>query len=317
MGKYLIKRILLLIPTLIVVCVIVFALMRMVPGDAVDIIVTRMNNSGNYVDPEAVRHQLGLDVPAVQQFLNWMWGAVRGDLGDSFFQYDSVWHIIKKQLPISLELGILTLILSNLISIPLGLFCAAKQDSMADYVIRILAVLFMSVPMFWLATLVLFYPAQWWGYSPEIVYTSLMKNPLKNMSMFFVPALLGALAQAGMQLRMTRTMVLDTMRQDYIRTAYAKGVKQKDVLFHHAFRNAMIPVVTIIGGSVASMVGGNVILENIFNIPGIGNQVVTALGYRDFPLVQGCVLIMSLFVMIVNLIVDLTYKWIDPRVTFD
>jgi peptide/nickel transport system permease protein len=112
-------------------------------------------------------------------------------------------------------------------------------------------------------------------------------------------------------------MVLDTMRQDYIRTAYAKGVKQKDVLFHHAFRNAMIPVVTIIGGSVASMVGGNVILENIFNIPGIGNQVVTALGYRDFPLVQGCVLIMSLFVMIVNLIVDLTYKWIDPRVTFE
>jgi peptide/nickel transport system permease protein len=317
MGKYLIKRILLLIPTLLVVCIIVFALMRMVPGDAVDIIVTRMNNSGNYVDPDAVRHQLGLDVPAVQQFLNWLWGAVRGDLGDSFFQYDSVWHIIKKQLPISLELGILTLILTNLISIPLGLFCAAKQDSVADYVIRILAVLFMSVPMFWLATLVLFYPAQWWGYSPEIVYTSLLKNPLKNMSMFFVPALLGALAQAGMQLRMTRTMVLDTMRQDYIRTAYAKGVKQKDVLFHHAFRNAMIPVVTIIGGSVASMVGGNVILENIFNIPGIGNQVVTALGYRDFPLVQGCVLIMSLFVMIVNLIVDLTYKWIDPRVTFE
>lgn len=317
MGKYLVKRILLLIPTILIVCAIVFGLMRMIPGDAVDIIVNRMTQSGQMVDEAAIRERLGLDVPAMQQFFNWLASVFRGDLGDSFFQYDSVWNIIKRQLPISLELGVITLILANLISIPLGLFCAAKQDSIPDYVIRIIAVVLMAIPMFWLATLVLFYPAQWWGYAPPVVYVSFFQDPVANLQMFLVPSLLGAFAQAGMQLRTVRTVVLDTMRQDYIRTAYAKGVKQRTVLFKHAFRNAMIPVITIIGGSIGALVGGNVILENIFNIPGIGSTLVTALGQRDFPVVQGCVLIMSVFVMIVNLVIDIAYKWIDPRVTLD
>ncbi len=317
MGKYIVKRILLLIPTVFIVCVIVFGLMRMMPGDAVDIIVVRMRNSGYTVDADAVRSMMGLDVPPVKQFFNWFLGVCHGDLGDSYFQNESVAAIIFRQLPISLELGIISLILATLLSIPLGLFCAAKQDSIADYALRIIAVLCMSVPMFWIATLVLFYPAKWWGYAPQVKYYSIFADPIKNMGMFLVPGILGAVAQAGTQLRITRSMVLDTMRQDYIRTAYAKGVKEKDVLFKHAFRNAMIPVITVIGGSVGAMVGGNVILENIFNIPGIGQQLVTSLGYRDMPLVEGCVLIMSLFVMVVNLVIDVTYKWIDPRVTFD
>lgn len=317
MGKYIIKRVLLLIPTILLICIIVFGLMRMVPGDAVDIIVNRMTQSGQTVDEDVIRERLGLDVPAAQQFIRWMGNVLRGDLGESFFQYDSVWNIISRQLPVSLELGVITLILSNLISIPLGLFCAARQDSIPDYVIRIIAVVIMAIPMFWLATLALFYPAQWWGYAPPVVYVSFFKDPIANLQMFLVPAVMGAFAQAGMQLRTVRTVVLDTMRQDYIRTAYAKGVKQRIVLFRHAFRNAMIPVITIIGGSIAALVGGNVILENIFNIPGIGQQLVTALGQRDFPMVQGCVLIMSIFVMVVNLFIDITYKWIDPRVTLD
>lgn len=317
MGKYIVKRVLLLIPTIFIICAIVFGLMRMVPGDAVDIIVNRMTQSGQTVDEAAIRARLGLDVPAVQQFFRWMGNVLRGDLGESFFQYESVLSIIGRKLPISLELGIITLVLANLISIPLGLFCAAKQDSIPDYVVRIIAVVLMAIPMFWLATLVLFYPAQWWGYAPPVVYVSFFEDPVANLQMFLVPALLGAFAQAGMQLRTVRTVVLDTMRQDYIRTAYAKGVKQRRVLFLHAFRNAMIPVITIIGGSIAALVGGNVILENIFNIPGIGQDLVTALGQRDFPMVQGCVLIMSVFVMVVNLVIDIAYKWIDPRVTLD
>ncbi len=317
MGKYVIKRILLLIPTIFIVCAIVFALMRMMPGDAADIIAVRMRNAGKTIEVEQVRELMGLNVPPVQQFFIWFGGAITGNLGDSFFQSDSVSNIIWRQLPVSLELGIISLVLANVISIPLGLFCAAKQDSIADYLLRVLAVIFMSVPMFWLATLVLFYPAKWWGYAPEVQYYSLLQDPIRNLSMFIVPGVLGALGQIGTQLRITRTMVLDTLRQDYIRTAYAKGVKQKDVLFKHAFRNAMIPVITIVGGSIGALVGGNVILENIFNIPGIGQQLVTSLGYRDFPVVEGCVLIMSLFVMIVNVIIDLCYKWIDPRVTFD
>lgn len=317
MGKYIVKRVLLLIPTIFIVCAIVFILMRMVPGDAVDIIVNRMTQSGMTVDADAVRARLGLDVPAGQQFLRWMGDVLRFDLGDSFFQFESVSSIIGRQLPVSLELGIFTLILSNLISIPIGLYCAARQDSFSDYLLRIISVVLMAIPMFWLATLVLFYPSKWWGYAPPVQYVSFFKDPLTNLQMFLVPSILGALAQAGMQLRMVRTQVLDTLRQDYIRTAYAKGVKQKRVLFHHAFRNAMIPVITMIGGSVAALVGGNVILESIFNIPGIGNTLVTALGQRDFPVVQGCVLVMSIFVMVVNLIIDIAYKWIDPRVSFD
>lgn len=317
MGKYIVKRVALLIPTILIVCAIVFILMRMVPGDAVDIIVNRMTQSGQSVDAEAVRARLGLDVPAVQQFFNWLGQVLRLDLGNSFFLNDSVANIIGRQLPISLELGVLTLVLSNLISIPLGLYCAARQDAFSDYLIRVVSVVLMAVPLFWLATLVLFYPSKWWGYAPPVQFVSFFQDPLTNLQMFVVPAVLGALGQAGMQLRIVRTMVLDTLRQDYIRTAYSKGVKQKRVLFHHAFRNAMIPVITIIGGSVAALVGGNVILESIFNIPGIGNSLVTALGQRDFPMVQGCVLIMSVFVMVVNLVIDITYKWIDPRVTFD
>ena len=317
MGKYIVKRILLLIPTIFIVCAIVFLLMRMVPGDAVDIIVNRMTQSGMVVDEAAVRARLGLDVPAFQQFFNWLWDVVRLDLGDSFFLNDSVSNIIGRQLPISLELGIITLILSNLISIPLGIYCAARQDSIGDYVIRTISVLLLSLPVFWLATMVLVYPAKWWGYAPPMTYVSFFQDPVENMRMFLVPALLGALTQAGMQLRTVRTMTLEVMRQDYIRTCWAKGVGEKRTLFVHALRNSMIPIITMIGGAVAGMIGGSVILETMFNMPGIGAQVVSALDSRDYPLVQGCVLVFSIFVMIVNLLVDLAYKWIDPRVELD
>ena len=200
MGKYIVKRILLLIPTIFIVCAIVFLLMRMVPGDAVDIIVNRMTQSGMVVDEAAVRARLGLDVPAFQQFFNWLWDVVRLDLGDSFFLNDSVSNIIGRQLPISLELGVITLILSNLISIPLGLYCAAHQDTISDYTVRIISVVLMAIPMFWLATMVLFYPSKWWGYAPPVQYISFFKDPLTNLQMFLVPAILGALAQAGIRL---------------------------------------------------------------------------------------------------------------------
>lgn len=317
MGKYFVRRLLLLIPTILIVCVIVFALMRMIPGSAVDMMVYRLNSAGISVDAAQVEAMLGMDKPAVQQFFTWIWGICRGDLGDSLFQNETVWHCISRQLPVSLELGIVTLILTNVISIPLGLYCAARQDSISDYVLRIISVLLMSIPTFWVASLVLVYPAVWWGYAPPATYVSIFRNFGQNMQMFMIPALVGAIMQAGMQLRMVRTSVLDVMRQDYIRTAWAKGVKERTILFKHAFRNSMIPIVTMIGGSVGGLIGGSVIMENLFNIPGIGNQLVTALNQRDYPVVQGCVLVFSLFVMFVNIIVDMCYKWIDPRVKLD
>lgn len=317
MAKYTIKRILLLIPTLFIVCVIVFALLRLVPGSALDQIVYKYSTAGIEIDKEAVAAQLGMDKPAVVQFFSWMGNLLRGDMGESLFQAESVWAIIKRQLPVSLELGVLTLILTNLISIPLGLFCAARQDSISDQAIRTVSVILMSLPVFWIGTLVLIYPAKWFGYAPATMYVPFFQAPLQNLSMFIIPSLLGAMTQAGAQIRMVRTMTLEVMRQDYIRTAWAKGVPERRVLFKYAFRNSMIPIITMIGGSVAMMIGGNVVMENIFNIPGLGQAMVSALNSRDYPIVQGCVLVLSLFVMCINLLVDLAYKWIDPRVTLE
>ncbi len=317
MAKYTVKRILLLIPTLLLVCIIVFALLRAVPGSAVDYMIYQFKTAGVTVDRSQVEHMLGMDQPAIVQFFDWFTGIFRGDLGQSLFQSEGVWDIIKRQLPVTLELGILTLIFSNLISIPLGIYCAARQDTISDYVIRTISVLLLSLPVFWIATMVLVYPAKWWGYAPPMSYVSFFTDPVANMKMFLVPALLGAFTQAGMQLRTVRTMTLETMRQDYIRTCWAKGVGENRILFVHALRNSMIPIITMIGGSVAGLVGGSVILESMFNIPGIGAQVVSALDARDYPLVQGCVLVFSIFVMIVNLLVDLAYKWIDPRVELE
>lgn len=318
MGKYITKRLLLLIPTLFLVCVIVFLLLRCIPGSAVEALTYRLQSSGAVeVSEEAVRAQLGMDKPAPVQFLIWFGNALRGDLGDSFFQNESVVHAMSRQIVPSLELGFLTLVLTCVISIPLGVYCAARQDTISDYTIRTVSLVLMSLPVFWIATIVLIYPAIYLHWSPPTEYVSFFKDPVANLQMFITPALLGAITNAGMQLRYVRTVMLDTMRTDYVRTAKAKGVPERVILFRHSFRNAMIPVVTLIGGSVAMLIGGSVILENLFSIPGIGQQMVVALANRDYPIVQGCVLIFSLFTMIVNVVVDISYKWIDPRVSLE
>ena len=317
MGKYFVKRVLLLIPTILLVCVIVFILMRMIPMDAVATLQQKLSANGNYVDEEYVRRLLGLDKPAVQQFFIWIGDVFRGDLGDSYFDHVTVNSILAKKLPATLELGILSLVITNLISIPLGLFCAARQDSISDYTIRVISTILIALPVFWVATLVLIYPNLWWGWAPKVTYVPIWQDPLENLSMFLLPAVLSAIGQAGIQMRTIRTMTLEVMRQDYIRTAWAKGVKEKRILFRHAFRNALIPIITIIGASVAGLIGGSVILESMFNLPGIGQQLVTALSNRDYPLVQGCCLVFSVFVMLINLLVDLCYKWIDPRVELE
>lgn len=317
MGKYILKRVLLLIPTVLVVCVLTFAMMRMLPGSALDLMVKRLMAAGQVVDVESLRVRLGLDKPAVTQFFVWMGGVLRGNLGESLFQYESVSSIISRQLPVTIQLGVMELFWTILFSVPLGVWCAARQDGIADYSFRVFAIVFMAVPTFLVASIILVYPAVWWGYAPNIQYVSIFEDFTANMRMFLVPSLIGALAQIGMQLRMVRTCCLETMRTDFVRTAWAKGCGEKRVLLRHVFRNSMIPVITVIGGSVAAIFGGNVILENLFNIPGIGQQLVTALNQRDYTVIQGCVLVMSILVMLVNLIVDICYKWLDPRVEIE
>ncbi len=318
MGKYVLKRILLLIPTTFLVCLIVFAMLRCIPGSAVDAMLYKYQSMGNTTATrEDIEVMMGMDKPAVEQFFIWMGNAVRGNLGDSLFQNESVANCILRQIGPSLELGIITLIIQLLISIPIGVLCAARQDSIADYVIRTVSLILMSMPVFWLATIVLVYPAKLWGWAPTTEYYSFFRDPIGNLSIMIVPALLGALTTAGMQLRYVRTVTLDTMRMDYVRTARAKGVKEKRILFRHCLRNAMIPVITLVGGAVSMLVGGSVIMENLFSIPGIGNQVVVSLSARDYPVVQGCVLVFSVFTMVVNMVVDISYKWLDPRIKLD
>ena len=318
MGKYLVKRIALLIPTLLIVCLVVFIMMRSLPGSAVDALMYKMQAAGNAnATVEDVEAMLGLDQPAAKQFLFWLWGVCRGDLGHCFFRNETVGEVIGRQIVPSLELGFLTLIISNLISIPLGVFCAAHQDTISDHGIRMISLLLMSIPVFWIATIVLIYPALWWRWSPPTEYVRFFEAPLENLKMFIVPAILGALTNCGMQLRYVRTVTLDTMRADYVRTARAKGVKERRVLYRHALRNAMLPVITLVGGSLSALVGGSIILESLYSIPGIGALVVTSLANRDYPLVQGCVLVFSFIVMVINVIVDLLYKKFDPRVTLE
>lgn len=317
LAKYIFKRILLLIPTVFVVCVLTFAMMRMLPGSALDFMVKRLTAAGQLVDVDMLRARLGLDQPALTQFFLWIGGVFRGDLGESLFQYESVGSIIARQLPVTIQLGVMELIWTIIFSVPLGVWCAARQDGIADYSFRIFAITFMAVPTFLVASVILVYPAVWWGYAPNIKYSGLFQDFSANMKMFLVPSLIGALAQTGMQLRMVRTCCLETLRTDYVRTAWAKGCGEKRVLLRHVFRNSMIPVITVIGGAVAGIFGGNVILENLFNIPGIGHQLVTALDQRDYPVIQGCVLVMAVLVMLINLIVDICYKWLDPRVEID
>ena len=201
MGKYFVKRVLLLIPTILLVCVIVFVLMRMIPMDAVATLQQKLSANGNYVDEEYVRQLLGLDKPAVQQFFIWIGDVLRGDLGDSYFDHTTVNSILANKLPVTLELGILSLVITNLISIPLGLFCAARQDSISDYTIRVISTILIALPVFWIATLVLIYPNLWWGWAPTVTYVPIWKDPIQNLSMFLLPALLSAIGQAGIQMQ--------------------------------------------------------------------------------------------------------------------
>lgn len=317
MGKYIVKRLLLLIPTMLLVCIIVFTLIRLIPGSAVEMVIYEYMQNGIELTTEEAEAKLGLDKPAVVQFFVWLGGLLTGDLGDSLFQSESVWQIISAEVPVSLELGILTLLITEIIAIPLGLYCASHPDSVGDVVIRTVSLILSSVPTFWIGTIILVYPAVWWGYSPPLTYVSFFEDPLANMQMFLIPALLGALTQAGMQIRTVRTMTLEVMRQDYVRTAWAKGAKESRVLSGHAFRNAMIPIITMIGGSVSGLLGGNIVMENLFNIPGIGQEVVDALTNRDYTLVQGTTVVFAIYTMLVVLIVDLLYSWCDPRVSLE
>lgn len=317
MGSYLARRLLYMIPTLLVVSVIIFSLVRMVPGDIIDQMVSEMAaqpGAGGDVDRAAIERRLGLDVPVHIQYGRWLGGVIQGDLGESFKGFGTVGEKIATRLPVTFELGILSILIGLLIALPMGVYSAVRQNSIGDYVGRTTAIAFMSVPNFWVGTMVMIYPAVLFRWSPPMEVIPFTEDPLGNLGMFIIPSLILGMALAGSTMRITRTMMLEVLRQDYIRTAWSKGLKEKVVVFRHATKNALIPVVTWVGFQIPLLVGGAVVTETIFGLPGTGRLLVDALGDRDYPVVMGITLIVAVFVVFVNLLVDLTYAWLDPRV---
>jgi peptide/nickel transport system permease protein len=312
------RRILLLIPILFIVSVIVFLLVRWIPGSAIDVIAATMGQSGiTQIDRAAIAHALGLDVPIHIQYAHWIGGIIlHGDFGSSIIQGRPVLGMILERLPVTLELGLLSLVISTVIGLLIGTFSAVRQDTWGDYSGRIVSILLISIPSFWLATLVIIYPSIWWHWAPSLRLIHFTADPLRNLGMFIIPATILGTSTAGGLMRMQRTMMLEVMRQDYIRTAWAKGLSERVVIMRHTIKNALIPVITMLGGGVSMLIGGAVIIENIFCLPGMGQLALQALDQRDYPLVSAITMITAVFVMVCNLIVDISYSWLDPRIRY-
>lgn len=317
MQNYIIRRVLLLIPTIILVTIIVFFLVRFIPGDVIDVMMSEQQAFGHTeIDRDELVKRLGLDVPIFIQYGRWVSEVFRGNLGDSLWSSESVVEALRTRLPVSLELGLIAIIIGQLVAIPIGILSAIRQDTPQDYVGRILAILFLCLPNFWLGTLVMVYPSIWWHWAPPLQYVPLAQDPLGNLAMFIIPGAIMGLHASGSSMRMTRTMMLEVMRQDYIRTAWSKGLTEKVVIMRHALKNALIPVVTMIGISLPVVIAGTVIMENIFALPGMGRLTLEALTKRDYAMVSGINLFFAGFVMLVNLGVDLSYAFLDPRIHY-
>ena len=336
MRAYLIRRLLLIIPTLLILSILVFLSVRFIAGDVIDAMAARMVGgdlgSGGLIDREALEHMLGLDVPVYVQYGRWIGvlptpdfvtkeshfnGLLQGTLGESLMSSFTVEEKIIGRLPVTIQLGVMAIVIGLVIALPVGIYSAIRQDTAADYLGRSFAILGLATPNFWLALMVVLYPAIWWGWSPSMELIPLAEDPLGNLGMFLIPSLILGTASAAATMRMTRTMMLEVLRQDYIRTAWSKGLRERVVVMRHAVKNALIPVVTLIGLQLPILIGGSVIMENIFNLPGLGRLMVVALEERDYPVVSGVNLFFATAVVLFNLLIDLLYSWLDPRVRYE
>lgn len=312
MQHYILRRILLLVPTLLLISVFVFGLVRFVPGDVLTILLGEQKLAAT--DRAQLAAKLGLDRPMYQQYFTWAGGVVKGNLGESLFTGRPVRSDIFAKFVVTARLAFLAVLISLCIALPIGVLSAVKQDSPLDYLGRSFAVLGLSMPAFWVATMIVVYGSIWFSYSPPLRYSALSDNPLAAMKEMLLPALVLGLAFSATLMRMTRTMLLEVLRQDYIRTARAKGLRGSAVVVRHALRNGLVPVVTIMGLQLAGLLGGAVVIESVFNIPGSGRLLVQSVGLRDYPVIQGIALFQCLLVVLMNLLVDLSYGLLDPRI---
>jgi peptide/nickel transport system permease protein len=312
-SRYLAVRLLAAIPTLIIVSVGIFTLVRLIPGSTIDL---ALAGNPNIEDRAAFERQLGLDKPAIQQYFIWMGDLLRGDLGNSLTTRRSIGDDLRERFPRTIQLGLMAMVLGIVLSLAMGVIAAVKAGGVLDNAIRTMGVLFISIPYFFVALLVVAFPARYWGWSPPLVFTPFMQNPWENVKHFFLPALiLGVFTAGGVQLRLTRAMMLEVLRQDYMRTARAKGLAQRAIVLRHGLRNALIPLVTLYGLQIPIALGGTVIMESIFNIPGVGSYVTGAVANRDYVALQSTVIVFAVIVFLVNFLVDMLYARLDPRVS--
>jgi peptide/nickel transport system permease protein len=319
MRAYLIRRLLLIIATLFILSILVFLSLRFIPGDVIDVMQERMDwQSAGTLDRAAFERRLGLDVPVYVQYGRWIGDIfLHGSLGESLMGRGAVEQRIVDRLPVTIELGVLAIVIGLVIALPVGIYSAIRQDTVADYAGRSIAIIGLATPNFWLGIMVMIYPAIWWGWSPPMEMIPFTEDPLGNLGVFLIPSLILGTAASAATMRMTRTMMLEVLRQDYIRTAWSKGLKERAVVIRHAIKNALIPVVSLVGMQLPILVGGAVIMENIFNLPGLGRLLLNALNNRDYPMVSGINLFFATAVVGFNLITDLVYAFLDPRVRYE
>ena len=314
MGGYVLKRVLYTIPTLVGISILIFMMVRLLPGD----IVTVLAGADIGSNPELIeqaREQLGLNGSYPEQYWNWISGVLQGDLGDSLRNSEPVSTVLLDALPITFELMFLGLLIATVIGIPLGVLSAVKRDSKHDFAARVGGLIGVSIPSFWLATLLLLFTSRVFGWVPPLTYVPFYEDPIANLSQFILPAIAISVFTLAIVMRMVRATMLEVLGQDYVRTARAKGVRRKVVISRHALRNALIPVVTVVGFEVGILMGGSAIVEIIFGLPGLGNTLINAIFNRDYPVVQGATMLLAFIFIFANLLVDLLYGVLDPRIS--
>jgi peptide/nickel transport system permease protein len=313
MRTYALRRLLVAIPSLLIASVIVFTLPRLIPGDVVQLM---LEEKAYGKDLDDLRAKLGLNRPVYVQYFEWLGAVVRGDLGESLWTRQPVLHELSRRLPVTATLGVMAIVVAIVIGIPIGVIAAVRQDGVLDFFTRSAAILGLSIPGFVKAILVILLPAVWWGWTPLIRFVEFAKDPGTYLIQFVLPAIILGIASAAAIMRLTRGMLLEVLRQDYVRTAWAKGLRERVVVLKHGLKNAVIPVVTVLGLQVAAIAGGAVIIEWIFGIPGMGQFLVDAIVQRDYPVIQGINLIIVSIIVLTNLAVDLVYAVLDPRIRY-
>ncbi len=321
MQAYIVKRTLLFIPTLILVTIVIFALLRVVPGDPAVMLLSGERDAGDEEDYTQeqlakLRHKLGTDRPIVVQYATWFGNMLRLDFGTSFFYESPVSEDLKTKFPVTLELALLATLLAIIVAVPLGVISAIKQDTLGDYVTRLITIAGVAMPSFWLAILIIFVLVLTFGWMPPIVYVSLWDDPAGNLKQMFFPALALGFSNMAFIARVTRSAMLEVFREDYIRTARSKGLAERIVIFRHALKNALLPVVTIAGYEFGRLLGGTVIIEVIFMVPGLGRLLVTSIFRRDFPEIQAVIVLITVLVLVLNMALDLLYAWLNPRIRY-